>query len=131
MNDRWNETLSRLIDGDPVDPMTVAEALESSDGRRLLVDFTTVRAALDRDTAAPSAAFYGRMQSSLATAEPRRSRRAAGVYLWIAAASAAAALLLGLGIESRRHWRVDTPPSAARVLRFEPSEWTNAKGGVR
>jgi len=63
MTDRWNETLSRLIDGDPVDPGVVAEALESPDGRRLLVDFTAVRAAFDRDTAAPSAAPGSRMRS--------------------------------------------------------------------
>ena len=131
MNDRWKETLSQLIDGDPVDPNVVAEALESLAGRRLLVEFAAVRASLDRDTAAPSAEFYARMQSTLASAEPQRSRRVGGIPFRIAAASVAAALLLGFGIASWRHRRVDAPPSAARVLRFEASEWTNAKGGVR
>jgi negative regulator of sigma E activity len=131
MNDPWNETLSRLIDGDPVDPDIVAEALESPDGRRILVDFAVVRATLNLDTAAPSSAFYPRMQAILAAVEPARARRAGGASLRIVAVSAAAALLLGIGIESWRHQRTDAPPPAARVLRFEPSEWTNAKAGDR
>ncbi|HMB81915.1 MAG TPA: hypothetical protein VKI43_17695 [Vicinamibacterales bacterium] len=131
MTDRWNETLSRLIDGDPVDPGVVAEALESPDGRRLLVDFTAVRAAFDRDTAAPSAAFLGQMQSALAAAEPHPAPRAGGFPLRLVALAAAAALLLGVGFENWRHRRVEAPPSAARVLRFETSEWTSVKGGGR
>jgi hypothetical protein len=131
MNERWNETLSRLIDGDPVDPDIVADALESPDGRRILVDFAVVRATLHHDTAAPSAAFYAQVQSSLAATEPRRPPRPGGVSLRIVAVSAAGALLLVLGIESWRHQRTDAPPSAARVLRIEQSEWTNAKGGDR
>jgi negative regulator of sigma E activity len=131
MNERWNETLSRLIDGDAVDPDIVAEALESHDGRRILVDFAVVRATLNHDTAAPSAAFYARMPPSLAAKEPRRPPRRGGVSLRIVAVSAAAALLLGIGIESWRHRRTDAPPPTARVLRFEPSEWTNAKAGDR
>jgi negative regulator of sigma E activity len=131
MNDRWNETLSRLIDGDPVDPEIVAEALDSHDGRRILVDFAVMRATLNLDAAVPTAAFYPRMQASLAAAEPPRPRRTGGVSLRIVVVSAAAALLLGIGIESWRHQQTDAPPPAARVLRFEPSEWTNAKAGDR
>jgi negative regulator of sigma E activity len=131
MNERWNEALSRLIDGEPVDPDIVAEALESPDGRRILVEFAVVRATLNLDTAAPSAAFYARMQASLAAKERQRLPRPGGVSVRIVAVSAAAALLLGIGIESWRHQRTDAPPPAARVLRFEPSEWTNAKAGDR
>jgi hypothetical protein len=131
MNDRWTETLSRLIDGDPVDPAAVAEALESSDGRGLLVELTAVRAAINADTATPSAGFYTRIHASLAMAEPQPARPVRGVSLWIVAASVAASLLLGFGIESWRHRRADVPPSAVRVLRFDTSEWTSAKGGAR
>jgi hypothetical protein len=131
MNERWNKALSRLIDGDSVDPEIVAEALESPDGRRILVDFAVVRATLNLDTAAPSAGFYPRMRVSLAAAEPPRPQRTEHVSLRIVAVSAAAALLLGIGIESWRHQRTDAPPPAARVLRFAPSEWTNVKAGDR
>jgi negative regulator of sigma E activity len=131
MINRWAETLSRLIDGDSVDAAVVAEALESADGRRLLVEFAAVRAAVNGDTATPSAGFYDRMQARLATAERQPARPARAVSLWIAAASVAASLLLGFGIERWRHLRVDAPPSAARVLRFDTSEWTSAKRGAR
>lgn len=131
MNERWSETLSRLIDGDAVDPDIVAKVLDSPDGRRILVDFAVVRTALSHDTAAPSAAFYARMQPSLAAKEPRRLQWPGGISLRIAAASAVAALLLGIAIENWRHQRTEAPPPAARVLRFEPSEWTNAKAGDR
>jgi hypothetical protein len=131
MNDRWAETLSRLIDGDPVDSTVVAEALESIDGRCLLVEFAAVRTVLNSDADAPSASFYARMQASLAAAELQPPRPARGVSLRIAAAAIAVSLLVGFGIESWRQRRVDAPPAAVRVLRFDGSEWASAKGGDR
>jgi len=55
--------------------------------------------------------------------------RSGGTF--VAGAALAAALLLGVGFENWRHRRVEAPPSAARVLRFETSEWTSVKGGGR
>jgi hypothetical protein len=51
--------------------------------------------------------------------------------LRLAAALAAAAALAGFGADTWRHRRADSPPRVERVLRFEPSEWTMAKGGER
>jgi hypothetical protein len=131
MNDRYHEALSSLIDGYPVDPGDIAEALELPDGRRLLVDFAALRTAVGRDAAEPSAGFYARMQSHLAAPEPHEPRRFGGISVRVAAASVAAALLLGFGVDSWRHRRPEAPPTTTRVLRFEISEWTSAKGAVR
>jgi hypothetical protein len=130
MNDRYHEALSSLIDGYPADPGDVAEALELPDGRRLLVDCAALRVAVGRDAAEPSAAFYARMQSYLAAPAPHEPGRFRGISVRVAAASVAAALLLGFGVDSWWH-RPEAPPSTTRVLRFEISEWTSAKGAVR
>lgn len=116
------EMLSRLHDGEPVDPDVVADALESSEGRRLFVDLVRLSAAARADRSEPSLAFYERMGRTL-QAPPRRSRDYR-VPFRIAAALVLATVLTGLGVESWRHWREGQPPRPARVLRFDESEWT-------
>jgi negative regulator of sigma E activity len=124
MNTEWADALSRLTDGEPADAELVAGALESPEMRQLLVDYVRLRTAVRGDGPDPSAAFYARMRGAL---EPRRPHSLARPTSFrVAAAFALAVLLTGLGVEGWRHWREDTPPRPARVLRFDASEWAAA-----
>ena len=124
MNAEWAGALSRLTDGEPADADLVADALESREMRQLLVDYVRLRAAVRDDRLDPSAAFYARMRGALGSRRPPLIDRRTS--LRVAAALALAVLLTGLGVEGWRHWREDTPPHPARVLRFDASEWTAA-----
>lgn len=126
MNDAWVETLSRLIDGEDVDVGILANAIESTEGRRLLVDFATIRAAARQDRAVPSDDFYRRLPSMLASTSTMRRPQAISYRL--AAALVAAAALLGFGLDLVSERQMNVPPRADRVLRFEASEWTMVKG---
>ena len=125
MNSMWAETLSSLIDAEPVNPDVVAQALESPEARRLLVDCLRLSAATHRDCAEPSLGFYNRMEGQLhASRQPGDHR----ISFQVAAALVLATLLTVLGVESWRRWQTDTPPRPSRVLRFDASEWTTANG---
>ena len=126
MNSAWAEVLSRLHDGEAVDPDVVAEALESHEMRQLFVDFVRLRSTLRTDRSEPSGAFYTRAARTLRSARERFHGRR--VVLRIAAALITAAVLAGLGVESWRRWRADEPPRPSRVLRFEASEWVSSRG---
>ncbi len=131
MNDRWGEALSRLIDGDEVDPKTLADALEAPESRDLLVDLARARVAVRADTAVPGPAFYAATAGAARRQMPRRVAPTTGMSLRLAAALAVAAALAGFGADTWRHRRAESPPRVERVLRFEPSEWTMAKGSER
>ncbi len=124
MNTVWAEVLSRLTDGEPVDPEVVAEALESPETRRLFVDYVRLSATVRADHSEPSLAFFKQMVRTLQPSHRRSSDHL--VSFRIVAALALAILLTGLGVEISRHWREDSPPRPSRVLRFDPSEWTSA-----
>jgi hypothetical protein len=125
MNTIWAETLSSLIDGEPVNPDVVADALESPEARCLLVDCVRLSAATRGNRAEPSLGFYNRMASQLhASGQPGDHR----ISFRVAAALVLATLLTALGVESWRHWHTDTPPRPSRVLRFDASEWTTTNG---
>ena len=124
MKTEWADALSRLTDGEPADAGLVADALESLEMRQLLVDYVRLRTAVREDRADPSAAFYTRMRGTFGARRPQSVARLTSFP--VAAAFVLAVLLTGLGVESWRHWREDTPPRPARVLRFDASEWTAA-----
>jgi hypothetical protein len=135
MNEQWAETLSRLIDGDEVDIDTLREILDAPEGRRVLLDFATLRRDVRHDSSRPSAAFYGAVPGDLpmpTAVMPRPSVRTSRTVYAIAAA-----LLVGIALGfAADTWRsqapsIDRPPQVVRVLRFDPGEWTVARGGGR
>lgn len=125
MNDAAGQLLSRLIDGDAVDPDALSAALETEDGRRLLVDFARARDAVATDVA-PSAAWRRATLGRLAGGAPpvrALSYRAAAVLV-------VSALALGAAAERWRETRPPKPPQAVRVLQFDAADW-HAIGGDR
>jgi hypothetical protein len=129
MNPIHGETLSRLVDGDVVDPDVLSEALDTTDGRRLLVDFARARAAIATGVQ-PSSAWRARVEQQLAASTRHAVTARSPRSLSLRAAAALAAVALGLGAAAA-HWR-DTrparPPEAARVLQFE--RVADAGGGM-
>jgi hypothetical protein len=125
MNDVLGETLSRLVDGDDVDPALLAAALDAPDGRRLLVEFALLRHAISRDQSAPGRSFYNRA-GAMRAKKAGRLRSA-----WAVAALMLMSALIGFAADVWRHSRADAPPHVERALRFEPSEWTSTKGGAQ
>jgi len=142
MNDTWGSTLSQLLDGDDVDVETLATALDTSDGRALLVQFATLRGAARRDEAMPSAAFQERVRAEMqrpastlagVSSEDSRLARVSSLERWRygLAAMLAAGILLGAAGGTWLGRTADAPPATDRVLRFEAGEWTRAPGGQR
>jgi hypothetical protein len=142
MNDTWGPTLSRLLDDDDVDVEALAAALDTSEGRALLVQFASLRGAARRDETMPSAEFQERVRAEMqrpvanvanvASGHSRILRvPALGRWRYGLAATIAAALLIGIATDMWRHRATDAPPAAARVLRFEAGEWTYAQGAGR
>jgi hypothetical protein len=125
MSDRLNETLSALIDGEPVDLELLTEALESRDGRDALVAFARSRTVLAADPITPSSEWRH------AVARQLTSRRAPSLRLLsygTAAGLLAASLLLGFAADRWWQGRSDAPPHAERVLRFDAADWTRGGG---
>ena len=128
MTETWGETLSRLIDGDEVDPLALSAALDSPEGRRLLVQLASVRVVVRSDRAVPSRDFADGVKRELERWSV--APRSVGTRLpFRVAAALILAALLGFGANTWRHRRADLPPYPARVLKFEASEWTNTAGG--
>ena len=75
MNDTRGQTLSQLLDDDDVDVEMLAAALDSPEGRALLVQFAALRNAGRRDETRPSAAFPDRVHAAM----QRAAAEAAGV----------------------------------------------------
>ena len=119
------EIVSAFVDGEPVDPAALAEALAAPGARELLLDFVRLRVAL-ADQADPPAAFVESMRARLAQAPGAAAFRRP---LRLAAAAAVAVLaLLGVRDLQRRVRSADGPPPAARVIRFEPGvDWHPGK----
>ncbi|OLC47784.1 MAG: hypothetical protein AUH43_10980 [Acidobacteria bacterium 13_1_40CM_65_14] len=137
MKDTWAPTLSRLLDDDDVDLGALAAALETSEGRQLLVQFAGLRSAVRRDDPRPSAAFCQRVDAELLRPDAVDVGRASGSvtsrgrWRYELAAMLAAGLLLGVAADTWLHRAPDAPPAANRVLRFEAGEWTSAQGVQR
>ena len=135
MNETWAPTLSRLLDDDEVDLEALAAALETGEGRQLLVQFAGLRNAVRRDGPRPSAALSERIEAELlghnvthiaGTNRPARSRKR---WRYELAAVLAAGMLLGLAADAWLDRAAASPPAASRVLRFDAGEWTSAQGG--
>ena len=118
MNTIHTEVLSAFVDGEPVDPVLLAAALEDPDARAAMVDFVRFRDAARADpTALPAGLARLRQPSPL----PR-------VLRWTAAA-AVLALMFVAGLLMPQPWRQnpagsEAPPQPTRIERFEPGvDW--------
>jgi len=134
MNETWARTLSRLVDDDDVDEGDLAvmeAALETSEGRTLLVQFAALRRAARHDAVTPGPALSERVEAELRCQDAVSQRRRSILQPFQLAAALVAGLLLGAAAGTWLHRGTDAPPSANRVLRFEAGEWTYAQGGQR
>jgi len=123
-----NEILSAFVDGEPVEPAALASALAVPGAREALIDFVRLRAAF-ADDRQPSDAFAQGMRGRLAGRRSPWNARP----LRLAAAAALLALAgvgaLDIGRRFRPAPSPDEPPSASRVLRYEPGvDWMPVKG---
>lgn len=124
MKDESFEILSAFVDGEPVDPGALTEALLSPGGREALVDFARLRSAVGADDSRPSAGFYREMERQLGGRLPSWTS-------WHVLRRAAAVVVLGLAglgindlVTRLLDGRSDEPPRATRVLRFTPGvDW--------
>lgn len=120
MNVTHTETLSAFVDGESVDLVQLAEALEDSEARRALVDFVRLREAARQD-APPLPPTLGELRG------PSSSARRA--LHWTAAAAVlllmfVAGLLTPVPGRSDASAGADTPPQPSRVEKFEPGvDW--------
>ncbi len=65
MKAEHEEVLSRLIDGEIVDPLTLTAALAEPDAPRVLADYAAVQAAVQGEADRPRDAFYEKMRGEL------------------------------------------------------------------
>lgn len=120
MHDEALELLSAFLDGEEVDPRSLAEALSQPGAREALRDWTLLRADV-RDDARPTPAFYARMDATLSRAAEPWWRWAVPIP-WPALAAAGAVVVVMLALAGRE--RPEVPPIPARVLSFEEGvEW--------
>jgi hypothetical protein len=125
VNQESFEILSAFVDGEPVDPGALTDALMAPGGREALVAFARLRADIGADDSRPSTRFYREMQRRLG------GKRWRGWTSWHALRRAAALVVLGLAglgvndlVTRLRDSRSDEPPRATRVLRFTPGvDW--------
>jgi hypothetical protein len=120
--------LSAYVDGEPVEPGAVLEALDSEEGRLALADFVRLRL-ITAAHGTPSPEFYARMRDAVPVIAPRTRRPPA----WTMGAALAASLAFGFWIGSAVASRnavpsgsvaLGGPPKAARVIELLPGvDW--------
>ena len=122
------ETLSAFLDGEPVEPVILAQALAAPGAREALRDFALIRSEILSDGSTPGPAFYSRMSGMLAGPAPRRRWWAAVVPVPASVLAVAAMLFLALTVWGAARWtgerKSDKPPAPDRVVLFEPGvDW--------
>jgi hypothetical protein len=125
VNQESFEILSAFVDGEPVDPGALTDALMAPGGREALVDFARLRADIGADDSRPSPGFYREIERRLGV------KRLQAWTSWPVLRRAAAVVVLGLAglgindlVTRLRDGRSDEPPRATRVLRFTPGvDW--------
>ena len=118
------EVLSALLDGQSVEIDELEAVLNTSAGRRTLLDFARLRNDARAGDDAPLPQFSERVRREM-TLSPRFFRRQ--VPLPAAAAAVILAALLASALNTgmfKRERPASGPPEATRVLRFEPGvDW--------
>lgn len=124
MNQIFEERLSAFVDGEPVDPAELLEALNQTGARELLLDFLALR--IEARTVAERA-VPGTLVARCSAGHrvPRFSRR------WRTVAAALLIGLAGLGGWQLHAWnsaagRAETSPplpTGAREIHFAPGAW--------
>ena len=123
------ETLSALLDGEPIEIDDLEAVLEQPAARRALVDFVRLRQVTRPDVATPRAGFDERVQRALSR---RRRFTRLRVPLPLAAAAVLLALLGGSLLDvkwpavNREQVR---PPQPSRVLTFDRVPGDTVGGG--
>jgi hypothetical protein len=91
MKTESEQVLSMLIDGEAVEPDSLAAALAEPDAAAILVEYAAVHRAIAADNERPSERFYQAIQSQLAA----RRRRAIGWHMPLATAALVVVSALG------------------------------------
>ena len=123
------ETLSALLDGEPVEIGDLEAALEQPAARRTLVDFVRLRQTARHDAATPRKDFSDRVRHSFA---PHRRLVGLRVPLPLAAAAVVLALLGGALLDVKRPAPARDqvrPPEPSRVLTFDRVPGDTVRGG--
>ena len=123
------ETLSALLDGEPVEIGELEAALEQPAGRRALVDFVRLRQATRPDGAMPRAGLDEHVQRALSRRQQVARLR---VPLPFAAAAVLLALLGGSLLDVKRlvlEREQVRPPEPSRVLEFDAPAQDARVGG--
>lgn len=124
------EILSAFLDGEPIAPEALAQALAAPGGREALLDFARLRTEMAADQNRPSPAFYEAMARQ--TGSQARGPRPGTLRPWTAVLLRVAAIVIlalasfGAGelLTRLRGGASDGPPRATRVLRFTPGvDW--------
>jgi hypothetical protein len=121
MMDDYTRTISTFVDGEPIEPDHLAEALENPGARALLVDFIRMRAAVrSGDTPLPP---------SLSTFRKGRPSAAGMRVLRWPAVAALLVLVFLAGLVAPRPWTRDRDevaeaPAPTRIEKFTPGvDW--------
>ena len=132
------ELLSAFLDGEPVDPKELANALAEPGARDAMRDFVLLRAEMQSDASRPSHGFYKTMSRALgAHPEPRRWwRLSVPIPAPALAMAALLVLVMGLGLLSVRRGAPTPreplrPPVPQRVIHFVPGVDWQSKGSER
>ena len=123
------ETLSALLDGEPIEIDDLEAALEQPAARRALVDFVRLRQMARADAAMPRSDFSDRGRRSFA---PHRRFARLRVPLPLAAAAVLLALLGGALLDLKRPAPAREqvrPPEPSRVLTFDRVSGDSIGGG--
>jgi hypothetical protein len=144
MEEQLELVVSAYLDGEPVEAASVLAALDTEEGRQVLVDFVRLRLVV-RDDESPRPEFYGRMRGVMPTLPARSGRRPRGNIAWPIAAALAASLAIGFWTgsafttqnvarssrgQSVGPLKPDAPPKAVRVIEFQPGvDWHQSPSG--
>ena len=117
--DDMHSVISAMLDDEPVDAAALATALETREGRELLIDLVALRHLVQAPAAAPASTMMRRPQS---------------VWRLLAAAAVVIAAISGYAIGERRGApgaAVTPAPSPTRVVESSATWQTLPPGGLQ
>jgi hypothetical protein len=102
------EILDAFVDGEPVDPVRLKDALADPDGRDYFVDVWALRSAVHDEVSADTVSFGKR--------PPSRARS------WVLAAAAASVCLVGGYAAGSRFGPLVAPPATSTLTTVQPDD---------